>query len=70
MTVLRVTIGLGAAVYLGLWAIALSGASGLGPFLAIPLVLAVLVAGGNLLSHFMGLPARPTKFRDPKSDDQ
>ncbi len=64
MTVTRIVIALGVAIYVGLWVLALNGASSLVPLLVVPLVLIVLVAGGNWLSSYMGLPGRPQKFHD------
>ena len=68
MIVLRSTAVVLALVYLALWGVALSGASSLVPLLLIPLALAVLVAGGNWLSQYMGLPSRSPKYHDPPDD--
>jgi len=64
MSVTRATIVVGGVLYVGLWVLALAGARSLIEPLAIPLVLVVLVAGGNWLSHYMGLPARSQRFRE------
>jgi hypothetical protein len=44
--------------------IAFNGANTLLEPLLIPLVLVVMVGGGNWLSHYIGLPGRAQKFRD------
>jgi len=67
--VTRIAIGLTTVVYLILWMFALAGARSLIAVLAIPLVLVVLVAGGNWLSQFMGLPSRSVHFNEPDADD-
>jgi hypothetical protein len=59
----RLGIILGGLVYLLLWAIALNGASGLVAPLTVPIVLVVLVGGGNWLNNFMGIERKPQKFR-------
>jgi len=60
----------GLVVYGFLWIIALGGAPGLIPLLVIPFILALLVAGGNWLSAFMGLKGRPQQFQEkPESDE-
>jgi hypothetical protein len=69
MIVTRITLVLGVAVYLLLWALEIHGASSLLPFLVIPLVLAILVGGGNWLSQYIGLPERKVKFEDPTDKD-
>jgi hypothetical protein len=57
------------ASYILLWAIALHGASSLIPVLAIPLILAVLVALLVWLQQFMGIKPRPSKFEKPDESD-
>jgi hypothetical protein len=56
-------IVLGGLVYLLLWGIALNGGSRLVAPLTIPIVLAVLVGGGNWLNNFMGIKRKPQEFR-------
>jgi hypothetical protein len=50
------------AIYIFLWVIALNGASNMIPLLAVPLVLAVLVAFGVWLNRFMGITPRQQHF--------
>lgn len=50
------------AIYIFLWVLALNGASSLIPLLAVPLVLAVLVAFGVWLNRFMGITPRRQHF--------
>jgi hypothetical protein len=64
VTVLRASIGIGVLLYAGLWVIAVNGATMLVPILTVPVVLAVLIAGGNYLSQYLGLPARKQRFED------
>ena len=56
-------------VYALLWGVALNGANGLIGPLAVPLILVVLVGGGNWLSNFMGLSAKAPKFRNPRDEE-
>jgi hypothetical protein len=65
MIVTKITAVVLALVYLGAWAFALNGASGLIPILATPLVLVVLVAGGNWLSSTMGISRKAPQFKKP-----
>ena len=51
-----------AALYIFLWVLALNGASNMVPLLAVPLVLAVLVAFGVWLNRFMGISPRQQHF--------
>ncbi len=51
-----------AAIYIFLWVLALNGASNMVPLLAVPLVLAVLVAFGVWLNRFMGISPRQQHF--------
>jgi len=60
----------GAAVFVGLvyvflWVLALNGVSSLVPLLAVPAVLALLVAFGVWLNRFMGITPRRQHFEDP-----
>ncbi len=64
----RATLVAALVVYLGLWAIALSGATSLIEPLVIPLALAVMVALGVWLNRFMGVAPREQHFRDPEDD--
>jgi hypothetical protein len=50
------------AIYIFLWVIALNGASNMIPLLAVPLILAVLVAFGVWLNRFMGITPRQQHF--------
>jgi len=68
VTVLRVTIVVGVALYALLWVIALNGATSLVGPLAVPLILGVIIALGVALLRFMGWPARKQHFRD-RGDD-
>ncbi|MEI6736034.1 MAG: hypothetical protein WCL31_03825 [Actinomycetes bacterium] len=65
----RLGIILGGLVYLLLWAIALNGGSRLVAPLTVPIVLVVLVGGGNWLNNFMGIERKPQKFRK-RNDEQ
>jgi hypothetical protein len=51
-------------IYIFLWVLALNGASSLTPVLAVPLVLALLVAVGVWLNRFMGITPRRQHFQD------
>lgn len=64
MSVQRITLVVALVIYLGLWALALSAAPGLVEPLAVPLVLAVLVAAGVWLQRVLGLEPRRQQFRD------
>lgn len=68
MSVTRATIFAAVAIYVFLWILAFNGASSLIGPLAVPLVLAVIVALGVALQRFMGLPARKQHFRDREDD--
>lgn len=65
----RLGIILGGLVYLLLWAITLNGGSRLVAPLTVPIVLVVLVGGGNWLNNFMGIERKPQKFRK-RNDEQ
>jgi hypothetical protein len=56
------------AIYIFLWVLALNGASSMIPLLAVPLVLAVLVAFGVWLNRFMGITPRQQRF-EPRRDE-
>lgn len=64
MKVTKITIVVGVLFYSFLLIIAFNGANTLLEPLLIPLVLVVMVGGGNWLSHYIGLPGRAQKFRD------
>jgi hypothetical protein len=51
-------------VYIFLWVLALNGVSSLIPLLAVPAVLAVLVAFGVWLNRFMGITPRAQHFQE------
>ena len=65
----RLGVVLGGLVYLLLWAIALNGGSRLVAPLTVPIVLAILVGGGNWLNNFMGIKRKPQEFRK-RNDEQ
>ena len=65
----RIGIVLGGLLYLLLWAIALNGGSIFVAPLTVPIVLAVLVGGGNWLNNFMGIKRKPQEFRK-RNDEQ
>jgi len=70
MSVTRITIAVGLLVYVGLWILEFNGANGLLAPLLIPLVLAVMVAGGVALDRFIGITPHKPKWDDrEKSDD-
>jgi hypothetical protein len=52
-------------VYIFLWVLALNGVSSLIPLLAVPAILAVLVAFGVWLNRFMGITPRAQHFQEP-----
>ena len=64
------TLVVGLALYVLLWAIALSGATSLIEPLAVPLALAVMVALGVRLNRYLGLTPRRQHFaeRDDESE--
>jgi hypothetical protein len=51
-------------IYIGLWVLALNGASSLIIPLVVPLILAAMVAGGVALERFIGVTPRKPKFQD------
>jgi len=69
VTYRRLAIVLGGLIYIGLWVIALNGASRWVPPLMLPLILGVLVGGGNWLNRFMGIERKPQQFRK-RNDEQ
>lgn len=60
----RVIIVLGFLFYVFLWVLAANGVTSLVAPLIIPVVLAVLVAGGVALNRFMGIEPRKQHFQD------
>ncbi len=64
MIVTRIMVGVGILFYAFLWVLAFNGVSSLVAPLAIPFVLAVLVAGGVALNRFMGITPRSPRFED------
>ncbi len=70
MITTRITIIVALLLYVLLWIIALNGASGLIPILAIPVVLAVLVAAGVGLNRYMGITPRKQHFNDRDKDSE
>lgn len=69
MTWTRATVVLALVIYVGLWALALAGATSLVAPLLIPLVLAGLVATGVGLNRYLGLPVRARPPREPGPDE-
>jgi hypothetical protein len=63
-------IVVGVVLYVLLWALALNGAGSLVAPLLIPVVLAVLVAGGVALNRWLGLPTRQQHFNDRDDEKQ
>ncbi len=68
MSVLRATIIVGVLLYLALWVLAINGATDLVAPLAIPAILAVMIALGVAFQRYMGIAPRKQHFRDPKDD--
>ena len=68
MIVLRTTVVVVGLFYVLLWVIALNGATSLIAPLVVPLVLAVLVAGGVALNRFMGITPRKQHFNDREDE--
>ena len=62
MTLGRAVALLGGLVYVGLWILAVAREPSLIAPLAVPLVLAVLVAAGVALERLLGVPPRRPKF--------
>jgi len=62
-------IVLGVLFYAFLWVLAANGVTSLVAPLVIPVVLAVLVAGGVALNRFMGITPRRPHFDDGDADD-
>lgn len=68
MTVLRGTLVAAVLVYVFLWVLAFNGASGMIPLLAVPLILAAMIAAGVALQRYMGIAPRKQHFRDREDD--
>ena len=64
MIVTRTVVILGAMFYIFLWVLAINGATSLVAPLAIPGVLAVMIAVGVALNRWMGITPRKQHFRD------
>lgn len=56
-------------VYVFLWVLAFNGVTSLVPVLAVPLVLAILVAFGVWLNRFMGISPRRPHFESRAPDE-
>jgi membrane glycosyltransferase len=69
MRVTRIVSVLGVLIYIGLWILEVNGANALLAPLVIPLVLAVMVAGGVALDRFIGITPRRQEFAEPDEDD-
>ncbi len=67
MRVTRATAVVVGLVYVFLWVLALHGVSSLVPVLAVPLVIALLVAFGVWLNRFMGITPRAQHFQEPSA---
>ncbi len=68
MRVTRATAVVLALVYVFFWVVALNGASSFIPLLAVPAILAVLVAFGVWLNRFMGITPRAQHFAERGGD--
>ena len=68
MIVLRTTLVVAGLLYIFLWVLALNGATSLIAPLVVPLVLAVLVAGGVALNRFIGITPRKQHFNDREDE--
>ena len=69
MNVTKMTVVALGAIDIFLWGVALNGASGLTPLLATPLVLVVLVAGGNWMTSSMGIKRKSPQFKKPSDKE-
>ncbi len=61
-------MAVGVLIYAGLWVIAAHGATELMVLLAVPAVLAVMIALGVSLQRYIGITPHRPKFRDPDDD--
>ena len=64
MIVTRTVVVLGALSYIFLWVLAINGATSLVAPLAVPGVLAIMIAVGVALNRWMGMTPRKQHFRD------
>lgn len=64
MTMTRITVLFGLAVYVFLWVLAANGDDQLVAPLLIPLVLVVLIGAGLALDRYLGITPRKQHFRD------
>jgi arginine exporter protein ArgO len=62
--VTRAVVVLGALFYIFLWVLAINGATSLVAPLAVPVVLAIMIAVGVALNRWMGITPRKQHFRD------
>ena len=69
MTWLRGTIAVGVGIYILLCAVALNGSTTYSTLLVVPPILLLMIAGGNWLTTYMGLPARKQQFRQRDDDE-
>lgn len=70
MIVTRIVVILGVLFYIFLWIIALNGATSLVAPLAIPGILAVMIAVGVALNRWMGITPRQQHFRDRDNETE
>jgi len=68
VSVLRATLVAVSLIYVVLWVLAFNGATSLIGPLAVPLVLAVIVALGVALQRYVGLTPRKQHFNEPEDD--
>jgi hypothetical protein len=66
--VTRITVVVGVLIYAGLWVIAASGARELMVILAVPAVLALMIALGVALQRYLGVTPHRPKFKDSEND--
>ncbi len=64
MIVTRTVVILGALFYVFLWVLAINGATSLVAPLAVPAVLAIMIAVGVALNRWMGITPRKQHFRN------
>ena len=64
MKVTKVVAVFGGLFYVFLWVLAANGVTSLVAPLAVPAVLAVLVAGGVALDRFLGITPRRQRFQE------
>ena len=66
----RTMLVVGVMIYFLLWVVAVNGAGQLVPILAIPGVLAVMVALGVALDRFIGITPRKQHFDDGPDEQE